>query len=45
MEDIVREGRTPFLHSYAHNEAAIRVYRKLGFVRRRSLELAVVQAQ
>ena len=44
MEEIVREGRTPFLHSYAHNEGAIRVYRKLGFVRRRSLELAVVQA-
>ena len=44
MEEILREGRTPFLHSYAHNEAAIRVYRKLGFVRRRSLELAVVGA-
>ncbi|HKO10795.1 MAG TPA: GNAT family N-acetyltransferase [Acidobacteriaceae bacterium] len=44
MEEILREGRTPFLHSYAHNEGAIRVYRRLGFVRRRSLELAVVRA-
>lgn len=45
IEEILREGRTPFLHSWAHNQAAIRIYRTLGFVRRRSFELAVVQAQ
>lgn len=45
IEEILREGRTPFLHTYAHNEAAIRVYRSLGFTRRRSFELAVVQAE
>lgn len=45
MEEILREGRTPFLHTYAHNEAAIRIYRSLGFTRRRSFELAVVQAE
>lgn len=45
MEEILREGRTPFLHTYAHNAAAIRIYRSLGFARRRSFELAVVQAE
>lgn len=44
MEEILREGRAPFLHTYAHNEAAIRVYRSLAFKRRRSFELAVLQA-
>lgn len=31
---IVEEGKTPFLHAYASNRAAISVYAKLGFVHR-----------
>ena len=45
MEEIVGEGRTPFLHSFTDNFGAIRVYQDLGFVRRRSFELAVVQRE
>jgi ribosomal protein S18 acetylase RimI-like enzyme len=43
MEEIVREGKTPFLHSFADNYGAIRVYESLGFTLRQRLELAVVQ--
>src|SRR5262249_47657638 len=35
------EGRTPFLTSFAANTGAIRVYQQVGFVHRRSFELAV----
>lgn len=45
MEEIVRRGRVPFLHTYAHNRSAIRVYESLGFTRRRSFELAVLQRE
>jgi ribosomal protein S18 acetylase RimI-like enzyme len=43
MEEIVREGKTPFLHSFASNYGAIRVYEGLGFTLRRTFELAVVK--
>jgi ribosomal protein S18 acetylase RimI-like enzyme len=44
MEEIVREGKTPFLHSFASNYGAIRVYQGLGFMLRRTFELAVVKS-
>jgi GNAT superfamily N-acetyltransferase len=42
VEGIRRIGRTPMLHVFAVNPA-IRVYESLGFIRRRSLELAVLK--
>jgi GNAT superfamily N-acetyltransferase len=44
MNDIVSRGELPFLHVFATNESAIRVYAALGFARRRSFELAVLQS-
>jgi ribosomal protein S18 acetylase RimI-like enzyme len=43
MEEIIQAGRMPFLHALATNESAIRVYESLGFVGRRSFELAVIR--
>jgi predicted GNAT family acetyltransferase len=43
MEEIVNDRKTPFLHSFADNHGAIRVYESLGFTLRQRLELAVVQ--
>jgi GNAT superfamily N-acetyltransferase len=43
MEEIVRDGKTPFLHSFADNYGAIRVYESLGFTLRQRFELAVVK--
>jgi GNAT superfamily N-acetyltransferase len=43
MEEIVKEGKTPFLHSFADNYGAIRVYESLGFALRQRFELAVVR--
>ena len=43
MEEIIGAGETPFLHTFAGNHNAIRVYQDLGFTLRRSFELAVVQ--
>lgn len=43
MEEIEQRGKIPFLHSYAHNHSAIRVYESLGFRERRTFELAVVK--
>jgi predicted GNAT family acetyltransferase len=43
MESILQDGDTPFLHSFADNHAAIRVYEALGFVLRRHFHLAVVK--
>jgi GNAT superfamily N-acetyltransferase len=45
MLHILRRGRTPFLHVLPGNEAAIRVYRALGFVLRRDLHLAVFRRE
>jgi GNAT superfamily N-acetyltransferase len=43
MEEIEQRGKTPFLHSFADNYPAIRVYESLGFTARRTFELAVVK--
>jgi ribosomal protein S18 acetylase RimI-like enzyme len=43
MDHIYAQGKTPILHSFSSNEAAIAVYRRLGFTRRRSFELAVLR--
>jgi predicted GNAT family acetyltransferase len=43
MDLILRDGDTPFLHSFADNHAAIRVYESLGFVLRRQFHLAVLK--
>ncbi len=43
MRDIQRRGRTPFLHVFADNLPAIRVYESLGFTLRRTLHLAVLK--
>ena len=45
MEEIVRAGRTPFLHTFADNRNAIRIYESLGFTLRRSFELAVLRRE
>jgi len=43
MDGIRDRARIPFLHSFAHNEGAIRVYESLGFRQRRTFELAVLR--
>jgi GNAT superfamily N-acetyltransferase len=43
MDEIRQRGKIPFLHSFAHNYSAIRVYESLGFTLRRNLELAVLK--
>jgi len=43
INEIRRRGKVPFLHSFAHNHAAIRVYESLGFRQRRTFELAVLK--
>jgi GNAT superfamily N-acetyltransferase len=43
MEHIFAHGKTPILHSFSSNAAAIAVYRGLGFAFRRSFHLAVLQ--
>jgi predicted GNAT family acetyltransferase len=39
---IVERGETPFLHSYAHNAAAIGLYESLGFRFRTGINLAIL---
>jgi predicted GNAT family acetyltransferase len=43
MEEILEAGKAPFLHTWAGNAGAIRIYERLGFVLRRRFELAVVR--
>ena len=43
MDEIRQRGKTPFLHSFADNYPAIRVYESLGFTMRRNLQLAVLK--
>jgi len=43
MDEIHREGSTPYLHAWADNHSAIRVYRDLGFVHRRALHVAALR--
>jgi len=43
MRDIRAEGRVPYLHSWAFNDAAIRVYTDLGFVLRHSMHVAALR--
>ena len=40
--EIVRRGEVPFLHAYADNERAIRLYEKLGFRMNGEVEALVV---
>ena len=39
--EIVRRGEVPFLHAYASNAGAIRLYEKLGFRLRCEVEALV----
>ncbi len=41
--NILAEGRVPFLTSFENNTGAIRIYKQVGFVLRRSFQLAVVK--
>lgn len=45
MADIVAEGRTPFLHSYAGNAKAIGLYESLGFRGRRNMVVTVLERE
>ena len=42
MRGFVTRGDTPFLHSYAQNAGAIRLYKALGFRARRTMTLTVL---
>lgn len=39
---MLAQGETPFLHAYAANEGAVRLYETLGFRIRRTVRLTVV---
>lgn len=43
MRAILARGETPFLHVFSDNVAAAALYEKLGFTRRRSLTVSILQ--
>ena len=43
MEQILDNGDTPFLHTFADNHSAIRIYHALGYEKRRAFHLAVLK--
>jgi predicted GNAT family acetyltransferase len=43
MADLVARGDTPFLHSYAANAHAIRLYESLGFRARRAMTVTIIR--
>lgn len=45
IAEIVQSGRVPFLHTFADNHGAIRLYQSLGFTVRQAFELAVVERE
>jgi GNAT superfamily N-acetyltransferase len=45
MRLILDAGDTPFLHTFAHNHAAIRIYNALGYEKRLTFHLAVLKKE
>jgi ribosomal protein S18 acetylase RimI-like enzyme len=43
MEEIRVDGKTPFLHVYPENIAAVKVYKKLGFESRKTLRVYLLE--
>jgi predicted GNAT family acetyltransferase len=43
MADMVADGQTPYLHSYAGNAHAIRLYESLGFRARRAMTVTILR--
>ncbi|HVZ82550.1 MAG TPA: GNAT family N-acetyltransferase [Terracidiphilus sp.] len=43
MEEMRRDGDTPYLHAWADNHSAIRVYRDLGYMHRHALHVAALR--
>jgi ribosomal protein S18 acetylase RimI-like enzyme len=41
--EIVAEGKTPFLHTFADNSVAIATYEKLGFRRSRMMQFTIIK--
>lgn len=42
-ERILERGETPFLHAFAHNNAAIHVYKSLGFLTRCAVSVMILR--
>jgi predicted GNAT family acetyltransferase len=43
MRRIIADNETPFLHVRSLNTRAIDVYRRMGFIERRSIQLAILR--